>query len=204
MIQLFVHTMTPGDFLGICLVIMGLICVALTYGAAHASKKSGHYVSGMPVLGAILILIGGLLSAHKILALLCLTDPGPWGFVYAMIREHKYNKRIYDYLNKNGLGTDRQYLHDKRVTADLDGDILEFSYVINSPYILNRMRIMFAIILDGNGDRFILLDRREKGLDKIPFNEDRIRIDDPDPKGRVRSLTIEVRDADIDNKMTVQ
>ncbi|MBO4635691.1 MAG: hypothetical protein J5685_00955, partial [Clostridiales bacterium] len=41
----------------------------------RASKKSGHYVSGIPLIGGILVALGFLLSPVKWLALLGLLEP---------------------------------------------------------------------------------------------------------------------------------
>lgn len=198
MLLVFGKLIEPKDFIGIILVILGLICVALTYGAGVASKKSGHYVSGLPCLGAILILIGGLLLPVKAPALLCLTDPGIWGLIYSVIREYTYNKRFFEYIEANGYSSEREYDSTRRLFVSFNEKQLELSYVLNNPYILNNMRIMFAIISDEDGNRYILVDRRKDGLERIPFPEDTIQIVCKDNKGKECTLTVQVRPSDND------
>ena len=47
-------------------------------------KGSDHHVSGIPFLGGIHILIAGLISPCKWLALLCILDYTFWSFLYAI------------------------------------------------------------------------------------------------------------------------
>ena len=59
------------------LVLMGIGAILMTYVLApRASQKEGHYVSGIPAVGGILIALGFLTSSVKWLALLGLADPG--------------------------------------------------------------------------------------------------------------------------------
>ena len=198
MLQIFGKLIEPKDFIGIILVILGLICVALTYGAGAASKRSGHYVSGLPCLGAILILIGGLLLPFKAAALLSLTDPGIWGLAYSMIRDYTYNKRFFDHIETNGFSSEKEYDSTRRLIVSFNGKQMELSYITNNPYILNNMRIMFAITFDENGNRYILVDRKENGLERIAFPEDTVQIVCPDKKGKECTLTVQVMQADND------
>ena len=55
---------------------LGLLALYITYiGAPRASKKAGHYVSGIPGVGGILIVLGFLTSSVKWLAILGLFEP---------------------------------------------------------------------------------------------------------------------------------
>ena len=59
------------------LVLLGIGAILMTYVfAPRESKKSGHFVSGIPAVGGILIALGFLTSSVKWLALLGLADPG--------------------------------------------------------------------------------------------------------------------------------
>ena len=58
----------------ICL-ILALLAWGITIGAQISSKLTGHYVSGIPGVGGILLGIGFLLSEYKLLAVLGLLDP---------------------------------------------------------------------------------------------------------------------------------
>lgn len=66
--------------------LIGLFFVIMTYGALFASRKSGKYVSGVPCAGGFFLLIAGLLSPCKWLALLALTDYGVIGMLRMLIR----------------------------------------------------------------------------------------------------------------------
>ncbi len=91
--------------LGYVLVILGFFLMILTYGAVVQSKIKGRYVSGFPAIGGILIIIGFLLTSHKILCLLGLLDYGIWGLLFFAIPENikveqkQKNKPFPDILN---------------------------------------------------------------------------------------------------------
>ena len=55
---------------------LGLLMVTVTWCAMIQSRRHNRFISGVPLFGGILLLIGGLLSPHKLLALLSLLDPG--------------------------------------------------------------------------------------------------------------------------------
>ena len=57
------------------LLIFALLSWGVTIGAIISSKKTGHYVSGLPAVGGILVIIGFLTSSVKWLAVLGLLDP---------------------------------------------------------------------------------------------------------------------------------
>ena len=58
----------------IILVTFGVLAWIITIGARISSKRTGHYVSGVPFLGGILIIIEFLTSQVKWLALIGLLD----------------------------------------------------------------------------------------------------------------------------------
>lgn len=65
---------------------IGIFFWFVTYvGAPMASKRSGHYVSGVPGAAFITFLIAGLLSPIKWLALLCFLDFSIVQFVFSSI-----------------------------------------------------------------------------------------------------------------------
>jgi len=68
---------------------IGLFWLVFNIGALLTSRKlqkegSDHHVSGIPFLGGIHILIAGLISPIKWLALLCVLDYTFWSFLYAV------------------------------------------------------------------------------------------------------------------------
>jgi hypothetical protein len=68
---------------------IGILYLILNIGAIIETKKiqakgSDHHVSGIPFLGGIHLLIAGLISPIKWLALLCVLDYTFWSFLYAV------------------------------------------------------------------------------------------------------------------------
>ena len=182
-----------ANAISIILIGIGLFFVIMTYGAAYSSIKTDHYTSGVPFVGMIFLLIGGLVSTFKPLALLCLVDPGPWEMIVSVIVDYRNNKRFYGYIEENGFTSDKEYIENQILSVGVGGDDLELPYRTNYPYWLNRQRIMFAVIRDGAGDRFLLLDKRKDGLVTIPFTEDRIETTAADYKGNTVILSFEVK-----------
>lgn len=198
LLDVFGRSMEPRVFIGIVLVVLGVVLILMTYGAYIKSYVKKAHISGFPCVGLVFIMAGGLVSGIKLLMLLGLADPGPWMFIYSFLVEYDYNKRIYEYIESNSFMPDSKYDPEReqnlRVKVSMGGKDMEMSYRINNPYILNGMRMMFAIIFDENGKRYILLDRRKGELERIPFAEDRVQIDDPD--GKTGPMTIEMMSYD--------
>lgn len=71
------------------LVVLGILAMILTYVMApRASKKEGHYVSGIPCTGGILIALGFLTSSVKWLAVIGIFEPGILYLIFKMIPEY--------------------------------------------------------------------------------------------------------------------
>lgn len=62
----------------IILALIGGFFMFMTYGAMITSKKQNTHVSGVPLVGAIFVFLGFILSPIKWLAFLALLDPGIW------------------------------------------------------------------------------------------------------------------------------
>lgn len=58
----------------VILALIGLLLSVLNLVNLLKNRKRDHFVSGIPLFGGLFILIGFLLSHHKIWALLCFTD----------------------------------------------------------------------------------------------------------------------------------
>ena len=71
----------------VIIVILGLLAWLVTIGARIESKRSGRFVSGIPGIGGILIIIGFLTSNYKWLALIGLLDFDLWYFIVVCIPE---------------------------------------------------------------------------------------------------------------------
>ena len=75
----------------------------MTYGLAYESRKTDHYISGVPFVGMIFLLIGGLISTFKPLALICLIYPGPWMLIYSVALDYNNNRKNFGYIEENGF-----------------------------------------------------------------------------------------------------
>ena len=76
---------------------IGILYLIINIGAIIETKKiqakgSDHHVSGIPFLGGIHILIAGLISPIKWLALLCVLDFSIFSFLYAVFFAGCFNK----------------------------------------------------------------------------------------------------------------
>ena len=69
----------------VIIVILGLLSWFVTIGARIESKKTGRFVSGIPGVGGILIVVGFLTSSVKWLALIGLLDIDLWYFIIVVI-----------------------------------------------------------------------------------------------------------------------
>ena len=78
-----------GDFFtknpSVIIALIGLLLSVLNLVNLLKNRKRDHYVSGIPLFGGLLTLIGFLLSHHKIWALLCFADYSWLMLPYALI-----------------------------------------------------------------------------------------------------------------------
>lgn len=81
------------NILGLVLAALGFIMLILTYGAVVQSIKEKRYISGIPAVGGILIIIGFLLTNHKLFCLLGLLDYGIWELLFFVIPENIRSER---------------------------------------------------------------------------------------------------------------
>ena len=65
---------------------IGIFWIVLNLNAIRISKKKNKYVSGIPFIGGIHLLLAGLMSPIRWLALLFLLDYSIWSFVWALIK----------------------------------------------------------------------------------------------------------------------
>ncbi len=76
---------------------IGILYLIINIGAIIETKKiqakgSDHHISGIPFLGGIHLLIAGLISPIKWLALLCVLDYTFWSFFYAVFIGDRFKK----------------------------------------------------------------------------------------------------------------
>lgn len=73
---------------------IGILYIVLNYLAIQKSKRENRFISGIPFIGGIHLLIAGLLSPCKWLALLCILDFTIWNFIYSICASgYSKNKR---------------------------------------------------------------------------------------------------------------
>ena len=89
---------------------IGVLYLIYNTGAIIETKKiqakgSDHHISGIPFLGGIHLLIAGLISPIKWLALLCVLDYTFWSFLYAVFIGDCFKKNDAFY-GKNRYATD--------------------------------------------------------------------------------------------------
>ena len=73
--------------------LIGLLLSVMNWWTFFHNRKSEDFVSGIPLFGGLMILIGFLLSHHKLWAILCLADYSLWALAWALISEHLSQKR---------------------------------------------------------------------------------------------------------------
>ncbi|MCQ2103722.1 MAG: hypothetical protein MJY98_10940 [Fibrobacter sp.] len=73
---------------------LGLFFLVMTYGALISSKKSGHYSSGVPLVGGTLIAIAFLISPMKWLAFLGLLDYGFWMILSSLVKNFIAGRKL--------------------------------------------------------------------------------------------------------------
>lgn len=186
--------------------LIGLFFVIVSYAATRTKS------SGVPIVGGILILIGGLLSPIKWLAIFCLVDYGFWYFTYSIIVDGKYWKkasaRITEAYDKYGLkkGTPEEKSNVSidfddtkelvvRVPETKDGDLI-WGYYKGSSYRLQYPQITFVIYQDEKGRKLILIDNPDEEAKLLDFDEDKLFLGKYTRRGKQYSVEIEVRESE--------
>lgn len=186
--------------------LIGLFFVIVSYAATRTKS------SGVPIVGGILILIGGLLSPIKWLAIFCLVDYGFWYFPYSIIVDGKYWKKAsariteaYDkYDLKKGTPEEKSNVSIDfddtkelvvRVPETKDGDLI-WRYYKGSSYRLQYPQITFVIYQDEKGRKLILIDNPDEEAKLLDFDEDKLFLGKYTRRGKQYSVEIEVRESE--------
>ncbi|MBQ8959884.1 MAG: hypothetical protein IJ071_01540 [Ruminococcus sp.] len=82
----------PGIIGGIGVLYIIYYIAAIIATKRIQRKGSSRHISGIPFLGGIHILIAGLISPCKWLALLCVLDLSFWSFLYAVFIKGAFRK----------------------------------------------------------------------------------------------------------------
>lgn len=103
LIQFFKENIVCDFFLA-----LALLSWFITIGARIESKKTGHFVSGVPAVGGICVIIGFLLSSAKWFALLGLLDPDLMYLALTVIPDYwQWKKDIRNYIPPDEINGDK-------------------------------------------------------------------------------------------------
>ena len=171
------------NIVGIILMGVGLLCYVGNIYVLIINRKRKTHVSGIPFLGAILVLAGGLLTSCKWLALLALLDPSI-SELFSAIHYGKnmrkiLEKRYADFLLKHGF-TERREDPEKQIRSEIHYSDRDIPHIQTYPYITNEafsFGYPWAVMLicEKDGKRFLVLDTgTDEKLKKL--NPEKIRI----------------------------
>ena len=118
---------------------IGILYLILNIGAIIETKKnqakgSDHHISGIPFLGGIHLLIAGLISPIKWLALLCVLDYTFWSFLYAVF--------IGDCFKKNDATEE-----ENRYATDVEKDRMEVRPVKTSAVGVGDVIVFLMLVI---------------------------------------------------------
>ena len=117
---------------------IGILYLIYNTGAIIETKKiqakgSDHHISGIPFLGGIHLLIAGLISPIKWLALLCVLDYTFWSFLYAVFVGDRFKKNDAP-EEENQYATDvekdRMEVRPVKTAAGGVGDVIVFLMLV--------------------------------------------------------------------------
>ena len=165
--------------IAVILVPIGVFLVIQSYAARAASKKSGRYISGVPVFGGIFIFAGFLFSQYKILCLLCLVDYGVWGLVYGIIADNYRRIKFKGICRKNGF-TKEVKNEKKKISLRYNGEEIEWlKFAANVMFDSRKIKAAYAVCMNEEGEMFLVLDRKKIGCktEILPFENGKREIE---------------------------
>lgn len=179
----------------IILGLIGLFFLIITYVTLIIGYRTGKFVSGAPVIGGIFVFIAFMLSPVKWLAVLALLDYGVWELPYALISEYINNKKFKSiYEEKNFCDTIRDDSQKIVIVIPERDEKLEIPYITNIVHELRYPKLLYAVCLCENGDRFILIDRylEDREIEILSFDNDEIVLSGLKSKNREMEVIIKV------------
>lgn len=158
------------------LVGLGILCLIQTYGAIIVSRK-GRFVSGIPCVGGLFILLGFLISDKKLLCLLCLLDYGilylPYQLicyaVWIVLQKRRFGKAA----KKLGLKEIKGGDQSKRLRVTSEIGTYDMYYLTGNCHYYNNFEICF----DGDGRRVVLAMTGGDNAEVLPFDGDKLTIE---------------------------
>ena len=179
-------------------VLIGMLLVMINSATLLASFITGKTVRSIPWIGGVMVAVGFILSpSFKVLALLGLFDLGIWEFTMHIISDYQRNKRFYSYLEEFGGPGDEEILDENgsyKKSIDILHGAKHFTvpYRPANPYWINNLDLRFAVIYDGGGKRFLVLDTVERGPMPIPMPVDRLTVGNVKIKGKTDDLVFDI------------
>ena len=180
------------------LVLIGMLAVIGGNLILLASYRTGKPFKGFMWIGGILIAAGFIVSSClKIFALLGLFDLGIWELIAHFIDEYRRNKRFYTFLEEFGGSGDEEVLDEygnykKEICLSHGTDQVTVKYRLEKPYLVNEWDAQFAVIYDGDGKRFLVLDTKDQGPMPIALPLDKLTVGNVKIKNKVEDLVIEI------------
>ena len=180
------------------LVLAGMLLITINSATLIASFIKEKKIGSIPWIGGVMVATGFILSpCFKVFALLGLFDLGIWEFTMHIISDYQRNKRFYSYLEEFGGPGDEEIL-DENGSYKKSIDILHGAkhfmvpYRPANPYWINNLDLQFAVIYDGGGKRFLVLDTAERGPMPILMSADRLTVGNVKIKGKTDDLIFDI------------
>ena len=183
------------NIVGMILIGFGLLCYVGNIYVLIMNRKRKTHVSGIPFLGAILVLAGGLLTSCKWLALPALLDPSIielfYSIHYGKNMGKMLKKRYERFLLEHGF-TEYREDPEKQITSEIHYANRDVPHIETHPYITNEAFVFgypwaVMLICEKDGKRFLVLDTgTDENLKKLDpkkirildFSEDSLKLHD--------------------------
>lgn len=174
---------------------IGILFLIITYAALIISYRTGKYVSGVPSIGGIFIFTAFMLSPVKWLVVLALLDYGVWELPYVLISEYINNKKFKSvYKAENFCDTIRDNSQKIVIVIPERDERLEIPYITNIVYKLRYPKLLYAVCVCENGDRFIIIDRylKPRKIEILSFDNDEVVLSGLKSKDKEMKVIIKV------------
>lgn len=183
--------------LSFLLAAVGVFFVVFNYSAVVHSKKSGHYVSGIPFIGGVLLFFAFIITPLKLLSLTCLLDYSIPMFFVSFVPE----MIVYYKESRCFLPVFRKYKYkgeyETRSVVITFGDTsYESRLLYNFIYTNVDTPLKFAICKNKNEPAVIALIRDKtvsSAPEILPFSDGYFTLDDVPYKDTRVKLTVSVK-----------
>lgn len=181
------------------LVLAGMLLIMINSATLLELYIKGKNVKSIPWIGGVMVATGFILSpSFKAFALLGLFDLGIWEFLmHKFVIEYRRNKKFYSFLEEFGGAGDEEVLDEngsykKGIDVHFGTEHYTVPYRLAEPYRVNNLDLQFAVIYDGGGKRFLVLDTAERGPMPILMPADRLTVGNVKIKGKTDDLIFDI------------